>query len=83
LLMTLSRDLIALIKQLGQKGLTSRLRMASTLVVQGICGACYPYSLGIINTARYDPGFANDINKKWSNEVNEKYGPSNLLSPDY
>jgi branched-chain amino acid transport system substrate-binding protein len=83
LLMTLGRDLITLIKQLGQKGLTSSLRMASTLVVQDISDAWYPYSFGIVNTARYDPDFANDINKKWSNEVNEKYGPSNLLSPDY
>lgn len=83
LLMTLGRDEIALIKQLGQKGLNKHLRMASTLVVPGICDACYPYSLGIVNTARYDPDFANAINKKWSNEVYEKYGPSNLLSPDF
>ena len=83
LLMTLGRDMVALLKQIGQSGLTKRVKLASTLVVSELCAMAYPYAIGLVNSSRWNFDLDNPMNRKYMTATVKKYGPENLMSPDF
>jgi len=60
----LGNDLIAFMKQAGQKGLFKNRKVVTTLLTKDLCEATLPYSVNVAMTARYNYALKTPLNEK-------------------